>query len=70
MAIFRFPLLEFILADQLAGQHSHRHIQDAKNGDFRFLLLVHIGRPAMADFYPHWERHPLADQLADLTPLL
>ena len=49
---FRFLLLEFILADQLADLPTWERNLVAKNGNFRFLLLEFI----------------LADQLADLPP--
>ena len=78
---FRFLLLEFILADQLADLPTWEMHLVTTNGNFRFLLLVHIGRST--GISTPWERHLvakngnfrflllefiLADQLADLPP--
>ena len=70
------------MADQLADLPPWERHLVAKNGNFRFLLLVHIGRSTGISTHP-WERHLvakngnfrflllefiLADQLADLPP--
>ena len=49
---FRFLLLEFILADQLADLPSCTWHLVAKNGNFRFLLLEFILADQLADFPP------------------
>ena len=69
----RSLLLELILTDQMSylPPSPQTHLV-AKNGDFRFLMLVSIGRSAILDFYcqfilvdeladqPPWERHLVA----------